>query len=659
MHTFPAARTSIVVCVFSFMGILIPCANVRAIPALPLINTNNIVVITSYGAVGDNATDNTTAIQSAINAATLGGTTNGLAGGTVEIPPGIYLSGSLTMANSVNLQIDAGAILRMLPLGLYPGGTTAGTTFISGSGLHDIAISGPGAIDGQGAAWWPYANTNGANRPRMISPSGCNRVLIQNITLSNSPMFHIAISGGGNSTVQGVTIRAPSSSDPLTPGHNTDACDVSGTNILVQNCNISVGDDDFTCGAGTHDVLITNNVYGNGHGISIGSYTGGGGVSNITVINCTFNGTDNGLRIKSDLGRGGLVQNISYYNISMTNVHFPIQLYAYYLSVGTPSSISPGYAASTNAATVTSTTPIYRNITYSNITATSVSGYPIGIVWARTEMPATNIVFNKVNVTGDRNFCLYNVSGAQFIDCNLNVSATSNTFALFNAQVIVANSAPGAALVKFDGLAANAYANGLQLYNAQVSLKNTNALAGSAGLTLAASTLTVSNHLNLAATTPVNFALGTNAATIAVRSNLVLNSTLNLTNGNGFNPGSYTLFTYGGSFSGSPVLGATPGTGHAYLYTLDTNTPKQVNLVVTTPPPPVFNNVTLGNGTNLILSGTGGTTNFSYLVITSTNLAQPLSQWIPSATNAFLANGNFSFTNNPAAGQKFFRLMYP
>ena len=173
---------------------------------------------------------------------------------------------------------------------------------------------------------------------------------------------------------------------------------MSGTNILVQNCNISAGDDDFTCGGGTHDVLLTNNTYGTGHGISIGSYTDGG-VSNITVINCTISGADNGIRIKSDNDRGGLVQNINYINIGITNVNFPIQVYGYYHWYGTPSGISPQIAASTNAAAVTSLTPIYRNITFSNITGTSVSGYPAAIIWARTEMPATNIVFDRVHIS--------------------------------------------------------------------------------------------------------------------------------------------------------------------------------------------------------------------------------------------------------------------
>src|SRR5689334_7582988 len=111
-------------------------------------------------------------------------------------------------------------------------------------------------------------------------------------------MFHIAIGGSsGNTTVQGVIVRANSSSDPINPGHNTDACDVSGTNILVQNCDISVGDDNYTCSGGTSSVLITNNTYGNGHGVSIGSFTSPS-VSNLTVINCTLTNEDAGIRIK-------------------------------------------------------------------------------------------------------------------------------------------------------------------------------------------------------------------------------------------------------------------------------------------------------------------------------------------------------------------------
>lgn len=573
-------------------GILLAgCGSALANPALPAINTNNIIKVTAWGAVGDGVTTNTLAISNAIVQAASGGTTNGLSGGTVEFPAGIYLSGPLTLKSGVNLQLDAGAILRMLPFGQYPvtwftNGSDVYFTannFITGSSLQDVEISGPGAIDGQGLPWWPWAYTNNAVRPIMIYLDDCDRELIQNVTLSNSPMFHISISGSraGNTTVQGVTVLAPSSTaNP--PSHNTDACDVSGTNILVQNCNISTGDDDFACGGGTSGVLLTNNTYGNGHGVSIGSYTDDGGVSNIVVVNCTFNGTQNGIRIKSDNDRGGLVQNIAYENIGMTNVDFPIQIYSYYNEVGTPSSISPEYAATQAVATVSSTTPIYRNITFSNITATSVSGYPIGIIWARTEMPATNIVFDKVHVTGDRNFCLYNVSGAQFIDCSLAVSPTSNTFAMFHCQVIVSNSLPTNSAFTFDGLTTNGYANSFAFYNATGSLTNTNTLAAGP-VTLSDSTFTVSNNLTLFPQTLINFTLGTNSATLATVGNLGLGGTNNITGGPGFASGSYELMSYTGSLSGTaPVIGSAPA---GYNYAYDTGTKGRVNLVVSLPAP--------------------------------------------------------------------------
>jgi polygalacturonase len=602
-----------------------------ATPALPVINTNNVVVITSapYNAVGDGVTTNTTAIQSAITKAAAGGTTNGAAGGTVEIPAGIFLSGPFSLASRVNLQLDSGAILRMLSFTNYPKTyatnvvitymtnsmtmviTTNHTTnvtftaanFISASSLTDVEISGSGAIDGQGAPWWPYSTVSGDTRAIMISPSDCNRLLIQNVTLSNSPMFHIAIGGShsGNSTVQNVTIFAPGSSP------NTDACDVDGTNILVQNCNISEGDDDFTCGGGTSGVLLTNNTYGTGHGISIGSYTDSGGVSNITVINCTMNGAVNGIRIKSDNDRGGLVQNISYYNVSMTNVDFPVQIYAYYEEVGTPSSISPYYASTQAVASVSGgLTPAFRNITFSNITATSVSGFPVGIIWARTEMPATNIVFNKFNVTGDRNFCLYNVNGARFIDCNIKVSPTSNTFALFNAQFTITNSAPTNTLFTFNGLTTNVVTSGgvvtnvpgnsFAFYNAQASLKNTNAIADNATLALSASTFIVSNNLTLFPTNVLDFTLGTNAATVAVVGNLTLGGTNTISAGGGFTNGTYTLMTYTGTLGGSPpVLGSLPA---GYNYAFDTSTAGQVNLIVTLLAPTNL----VATGSNLVIN---------------------------------------------------------
>lgn len=561
----------------------VPVCSRAVVPWSIVINTNNVIVVTNapYNAIGDGITTNTVAISNAIVAAAKGGTTNGLIGGTVEIPaPGIYVCGPLQLANNVNLQIDSGALLRMLPYGSYPGGITNPPNFITGNSVTNISITGPGAIDGQGAPWWPGYKTN--TRPIMIYLKDCRYQLVRNITLSNSPEYHIALSGNkGNATVDSVIVRAPASTDPVTPSHNTDACDVSGTNVLVQNCNISTGDDDFTCGGGTRDVLVTNNTYGNGHGISIGSDTDGG-VSDITVINCTINGAANGIRIKSDNDRGGLVQNISYVNIGITNVDFPIQIYAYYNEYGTPNTISPAVAASMPVAGVSAKTPFYSNIGFTNITATSVSGYPIGIIWARTEAPATNIIFNNVNIKGDQNFELYNVNNAQFINCNLGVSAAANTFAMFDGQAVITNNPPTNTLLTFNGLTAGGYDNSISLCGAIGASIDTNVLSGP--LSLADSTFTFSNSLSLTPSTILNYTVGTNPSVLAVVGNLALGGTVNIVADPSFSVGTYTLMTYTGGLSGGlPTLNSVPP---GYSYAFDTSTSGEVNLFVSPTLPP-------------------------------------------------------------------------
>ena len=358
-----------------------------AVPALPVV-PDAIYSITNYGALGDGVTTNTAVIQAAIDAASSAG------GGTIEVPAGVFLSGPIQLASRINLRIDGGATLRMLPLDKYPGGTADPANFISGAGLHDVVISGSGTIDGQGIPWWPYARVPGARRPRMIALSSCQRVLIEGVTLTNSPMFHIAISGGSlDVTVRRVTVRANPSTDPVTPSHNTDACDVSGKNVLIQDCDVSVGDDNFTCGGSTSDVLITNCTYGYGHGVSIGSYTFGG-VSNITVINCTFNNTESGIRIKSDRDRGGFVRNLSYLNLRMTNVGCPILIYGSYLATNRAyralNTLTTAIAAGYPSNAVVSRTPIYRDIIFSNLTATTQSGRRAGLIWGPVVKIANN-----------------------------------------------------------------------------------------------------------------------------------------------------------------------------------------------------------------------------------------------------------------------------
>jgi polygalacturonase len=401
---------------------------------LPVIPAE-IYNITDYGAIGDGMTTNTAAIQSAIDAA------SGKGGGRVAVPAGIFLSGPIRMTNQINLCLDGGATLRMLPFDKYPGGTTDPANFISGAGLHDIVISGSGLIDGQGIPWWPFARERGARRPRMIAFSSCERILIEKVTLTNSPMFHIAINGkSSNVTVRGVTIRANPSTDPINPSHNTDACDVSGKNILIQDCDVSVGDDNFTCGGGTSDVLITNCTYGYGHGVSIGSPTSGG-VSNITVINCSFNNTESGIRIKSDRDRGGYLHDLSYLNLRMTNVGCPILIYASYMATNRDyrnlNNLTPAIAASYPRNDVVSRTPIYRDIVFSNITATVQSGRRAGLIWGLPEMAVTNVLLQRVKITADKPFGIYNAHNVRLVDSKIITPEGVNQLSSTNSQVTI------------------------------------------------------------------------------------------------------------------------------------------------------------------------------------------------------------------------------
>lgn len=404
-------------------------------PALPEI-PNRIFKIADHGAVAGGLADSAKAIQETVDAAAAAG------GGIVEVPAGAFLSGPVQLASHVNLRLLTGATLKMLPIDRYPGGTVNPQTFLSGKGLHDIAISGQGTIDGQGAAWWPLAKTQkGAKRPRMIAFSGCDRILIENVTLRNSPMFHIAISGRSSDvTVRGVTIRAPASTDPVTPSHNTDACDVSGSHVLIQNCDVSVGDDDFTCGGGTSDVRITHCIYGNGHGVSIGSPTAGG-VSDITVEDCTFTNTECGIRIKSDRDRGGVVHGLTYRNLRMTNVGIPILIYASYMAPEPQyrdlKDLTADIAVKYPAAPVSERTPIYRDITFSNITATVAHGQRAGLIWGLPEAPVSHVLLQNVKITADKPFGIYNAQGVRVENCEIVTPDGINKLSCGNAQVTV------------------------------------------------------------------------------------------------------------------------------------------------------------------------------------------------------------------------------
>jgi len=399
--------------------------------------------ITAYGAVpGTNSNgtpiDNAAAVQAAINAA------NAAGGGVVRVPAATqpFVCGRLTLLSNVKLQVDLGATLQPLPYGLFPlGGDGRYDDWLTANGAHDIEIGGPGTIDGNGQAWWDAFRTIPTlpHRPYLIKLSNCTTLYVHDITLHNSPMFHLVPSSCVNVTIDHVTITASG----VSPA-NTDAIDPAGSNILIQNCTIAVGDDDVAVKPGgvfCHNIVIVNCTIGTGHGISVGGQTNDG-LDDMLVAHCSMTGTDNGFRLKADATQGGLVQNVYYLDVRMTNVAYPIVFYSYYREIGNPGNtattgtISPtAYNATPPDALASSTLSFWKNITIDGLTVVGATGG--SIIWGLPLASPTNAFISGVRLN---NVSLNNGSGSSSLlrlynvfDAQLSGTNHIATFTTYNA----------------------------------------------------------------------------------------------------------------------------------------------------------------------------------------------------------------------------------
>ena len=287
--------------------------------SLPAADGPTVFDVRQFGAKGDGKTPDTEAIQKALDECGKAG------GGTVEFPPGIYLSQPITIRTKTTVLLDAGATLlastNQSDFMKTPGDWLKAKSgsdfipFIAGKNLTDVTLTGKGTIDGNGAVWWEEAEkarqkVSGYTlpRPNLIVLNRCKNVRLENLTLQNSPKFHFVPTECEGVVISNVTILAPERAA------NTDAIDPSSCkNVLITKCRIDVGDDNIAIKAGkklaerefaSEDITVTDCTFLHGHGMSIGSETAGG-VRNLTVRNCTFENTENGLRIKSQRGKGG------------------------------------------------------------------------------------------------------------------------------------------------------------------------------------------------------------------------------------------------------------------------------------------------------------------------------------------------------------------
>ncbi len=362
-------------------------------PVIPARSFN----LKDFGAVGDGATSNTAAFARGIAAVGAAG------GGQLVIPAGTYLCGPIDLCSGIDLHLEAGATILFSPNPAeYPSADTRPRPLILARSLHDVKVSGSGTLNGQGKSWWLSARakrdpltgkpvTGPIRRPHILSFIQCQRVRLEGINFRNSPMYNVTITGGTDSTVDGINILNP----PDSP--NTDGVDPKGAQrVLITHCRIDTGDDCIALGGNAasieQDVLVTDNTFLHGHGCSIGSGTAGG-VRHLLVRRCTFDGTESGVRLKSSRTRGGLTEDLVYEDLTMIHVGHPISINSHY--EGTTTDVSG--LGHTDPAPVTPLTPIWRHIVIRNLHATE-GRRDAGLIVGLPEMPAEDIRLENVTI---------------------------------------------------------------------------------------------------------------------------------------------------------------------------------------------------------------------------------------------------------------------
>jgi len=157
-------------------------------------------------------------------------------------------------------------------------------------------------------------------------------------------------------------------------------------------------------------------------------------VKNFLIENCTFTNTEADIRIKSDRDRGGVVQDLTYRNLRMTNVGIPILIYGAYMAPEREyrnlQKLTPEIAAGYPASSVTGLTPVYKNIRFENITATVQPGKRAGLIWGLPEAPAAGIVLKNVNITADAPFGIFYAENVRLDSCTIKTSEGINKLEL-------------------------------------------------------------------------------------------------------------------------------------------------------------------------------------------------------------------------------------
>jgi len=330
-------------------------------------------------------------------------------GMAVELKPAsgnnAFLSGPLEMRTGVTLLIDEGVTLfgsrdaaayeskeagatpglcgtiatgappAVFPAPQRPAPTRGGCRpFISIIDTKDVGIMGDGVIDGRGYAkilgkdysWWEMSRKAEPKNeryftPRMIVANHADGLVLYRITLHNSTNFHVSVNGTNGFTAWGVHLLTPTTRGQ--DARNTDGIDPgSSSNVTVAHSWIDNGDDNIAIKTGMTHMSVLDNHFYSGHGMSIGSETYSGD-SFLLVDGLTEDQTTSGIRIKSNVTRGGQVHDLRYQNICMRGVKNPIAISPYYTNQTTEGFEDPKYTGDR--------IPDYKAITIRNVIDTT------------------------------------------------------------------------------------------------------------------------------------------------------------------------------------------------------------------------------------------------------------------------------------------------
>ncbi|MGM9699456.1 MAG: glycoside hydrolase family 28 protein [Prevotella sp.] len=323
------------------------------------------VSIADFGGVGDGATLNTEAFRKAISALTKKG------GGRLVVPQGVWLTGPIALKDNIELHVERNAIVLFSPdKSLFldaEGKSSRCEPGIKALKKKNIAITGEGIIDGNGAQWRPvkrskvsdvewkrFAAIGGVERQNgqlwypwnvkagyknigetpdaqekrrqdLVRLTDCENILIKGVTFQNSPRFHVHPCNSRNIIIDGITVRCPWNAQ------NGDAIDLSDCQqALIVNSTVDAGDDGICMKSGKakpaalvngcEDILIEDNTVFHAHGGFVIGSEDITGMKRIVVRRCRFSGTDTGLRFKSGMGRGGKTEDIYISDIVMNDI---------------------------------------------------------------------------------------------------------------------------------------------------------------------------------------------------------------------------------------------------------------------------------------------------------------------------------------------------